>query len=463
MNKVKQKCGIAIIVLGIVCVIGGIAHRMSSPDLSSSDDSRDLLTDYHLGLNFFVFDGAQKSQDASSSLREMSATETAQDLEGLHADVARQFTNGDVLWSTVNPKPDVWNWETTDDVIRTIAKTSEPIVTLFSLQYASPNAPWNTRTTFSKTMTSEAETYVRTVVRRYKDTVTYWEIGNEMDHWRSEDPNDAAVNIAALAETKAPANAPKSGFSPAEQGAFLAAVAAIIRTEDSDAVIVMPGMSAINEYTMNTWLPGIIDGAGKEAFDVVNYHDYGSWDGMQSRIDLLKKTMKTLGIISSPIWLTETGSTASSTLTVRTEYPNSPVSQAADVIRRPLTAFANGITVTLWHTYFSSSDERTNRWRAYGLYDADGNASPAYSVYKTLTDAFPASSIENISPNAETFIMKITSINSEITYAVWGTSGTWALPPGITAAYTITDSGLSSSPTSPGSTITLSSTPQLFR
>lgn len=214
---------------------------------------------------------------------------------------------------------------------------------------------------------------------------------------------------------------------------------------------------------MNTWLPGIVDGAGKEAFDVVNYHDYESWDGMQSRIDLLKKTMKTLGVTNTPIWLTETGSTASGTLTVRTDYPNSPVSQAADVIRRPLTAFANGINVTLWHTYFSSSDEPTNRWRAYGLYDANGTASPAYSVYKTLTDSFPASSIENISPNAETFIMKITSMNAEITYAVWGTTGTWVTPSGITTAYTITDSGISSSPASPGSTITLSPTPQLFR
>lgn len=416
---------------------------------SSTVESHDLLTNAHLGLNFFVFQGGAKAEQA---VRAISSAATATDLAALHAEAVRQLTNADVLWSTVEPREGVWNWTPTDAALNAIVNTSEPIVELFAMQYASPNAPWKRTGTFEKTMTPEAETYIRAVVGRYKDRVKYWEIGNEMDHWRAADPGEADRLKGKFSDVidKMPTLLPADGYNPEAQGRFFAAVATIVREEDPDAVMVMPGMAAIADYQTDTWLPEFVAGAGVDAFDVVNYHDYGSWDGMQNRFDALKQTMKELGISNKPIWLTETGSTADRTLTQRTDYPNSTKTQAADVSRRLLVALSNGANLAIWHTYFSSpSLEETNPWRAYGLRDENGDHYPSYDAYQSLAESFPAESVENVSTNDDAYIMKITPIDGAVAYVVWG-SGRWTVPEGLESE-------------SAGSEISLTSTPRLYR
>jgi len=90
--------------------------------------------------------------------------------------------------------------------------------------------------------------------------VKYWEIGNEMDHWRAADPTPAATTQSKRSPRGLPPSYPLDGFSPQEQGAFFAQVADFIRARDPDAVIVMPGMGGLSDYTLNTWLAGVIEG-----------------------------------------------------------------------------------------------------------------------------------------------------------------------------------------------------------
>ena len=438
--------------------------EQSAPTASTTTPgSTDLLSNYHLGLNFFIFKGGTGKAATMNSTRSLAPDTTATDLASLHAEVVRQLTNADALWDTVEPREGAWNWTSTDSALQALSATSEPIVDLFAMQYASPNAPWKTTGTFEKTMTPEAETYLRAVVGRYKDIVKYWEIGNEMDHWRAADPGvTAPKNLSA--DSKLPQLKPTDGYSPEDQGKFFAAAAAIVREIDPDAVMVMPGMASVDSFQTGTWLPGFVKGAGTDGFDVVNYHDYQSWDGMQSRFNALHTAMQTLGISGKPIWLTETGSTTDATLAQRTNYPNSTTTQAADVLRRLLTALSNGVNVAIWHTYFSSpSLNGTNAWRGYGLRDENGTQYPSYSAYQALGESFPATSVQNISTTSGMYVIKITPVSGPVAYAVWG-SGTWTVPTGLTSQYTISSTAVAKTAApAAGSSVTLSVIPQLFR
>jgi hypothetical protein len=297
----------------------------------------------------------------------------------------------DLLWREVEPHNDAWDFSRADRILAEVPGT--PIVTLFRMQYSSATPPWAGPEEFQRTLGPEARDYLDKVVRRYRDQVRYWEVGNEMDHWRAADP-DAPKRRGG----KPPPQMPAGGFSPEEQGAFIAEVAAFIRARDPDAVIVLPGMAGLSSYVLETWLPGVVRGGGREAFDVVNYHHYGRWQDFPGARSRLQQAIGRLGLGDKPVWLTETGSTASPSLRMRTDYPNGPPSQAADVFRRTLPAWAAGDSLVLWHTHLSSPDRPNNRWRLYGLRRSNATLLPSWYSFKLLTtEVTPFSAVTPVS------------------------------------------------------------------
>ena len=294
---------------------------------------------------------------------------------GVHA--FRQFIKADMFWERVEPTNDDWAFTMPDQVLPN--QQFEPIVTLFSLQYASPTPPWlPNKSDFHKTLGPDAEDYLETLIDRYGEYVKYWELGNEMGHWAgAADPRPGG---------KLPSHVPDDGFTPEEQGIFLKEVSEFIRARDPDAVIVLPGMGGLGTHTLDYWLTGVIKGAGgHDWFDIVNYHHYGSWQNYLKQRPLLDAARQELGIMEKPVWLTETGSTSSGTLTIRSDYPNSEKSQSADVFRRVIQAFGHGDELVLWHTYIGSAGEE-NDWRDYGMRDPDGRFKPAYYSYRLLVE-----------------------------------------------------------------------------
>ena len=385
-----------------------------------------------VGLNFIRFywhDETDLSQEGSVASRMDYVQPEAifGDLMDLRVHAFRQFIKADLLWDKIEPHDDQWDFSRADEVITNA--NLEPIVTLFRLQYASPTPPWTVRSEdFQRTLGPDAEDYLRRLVGRYGEYITYWELGNEMDHWAvAYDPSSPAYKRA---ESKLPAYSPADGFSPQDQGVFLKQVAEFIRERDPDAVIVLPGFTLA--AIADDWLEEVIKGAGtSDWFDVVNYHFYGSWERHKELRPKLDEKLKELGIDSKSVWLTETGSTSSPTLKVRTNYPNSDESQCADVFRRIIQGYAFGDEFVAWHTYIGSTGEG-NDWRDYGLRNPDGSFKPSYYAFRLLVEELiPFETVEMISGMPEfTNLYLITTRGGVRKYVVWG-RGTFEIPTGM--------------------------------
>ncbi len=409
----------------------------TTPLTASTDLNRP--TNPQIGLNFIRFyfsldEGGKGTLDTTTPITQPDTI--FEDFSTLHINVFRQFVKGDLLWDNVEPKEGSWDFTAPDTVM--ITPDFQPVVTLFSMQYASPTPPWEKDATkFQKTLGPEAKEYLDTILDRYVAYVTYWEIGNEMDHWRFCDETEATRASIATKNPSVETSkvvCPEGGFSPQEQGEFFAEVAAYIREKDADAIIVMPGMSGLDDYQVKTWFAGVLEGGGTDWFDVVNYHYYGDWKKYGIQREALTAFLEANNIANKPVWLTETGSTSDATLTQRTNYPNSEESQAADVFRRIIQAYGYGDSLVMWHTYIGSEDDMaTNDWRAYGLMSGTGKKKPSYYAFKLLTEELtPFSSVTTIHADFKGVnSYKIVTEAGATKYVAWG-SGTFTIPSGIT-------------------------------
>ncbi len=385
-----------------------------------------------------------------------------QDFADLGVQAYRQFIKADLYWDVVEPQKGQWDFSRTDAVIP--YANFEPIVTLFSNQYASPSPPWcDSPEAFQKTLGADAREYLERVVTRYAPYVKYWEIGNEMEHWRIADPGSdtGGRQVAPM-----PRCAPADGFSPEEQGRFLSQAAQYIREHDPDAVIVMPGLIGLSDYSLDTWLAWTMQSGG-DWFDIVNYHYYGPWQRYPGLRANLSAFLETHGIADKPVWMTETGVTSSATLTERTDYPNSPESQAADVFRRLVQGWGGGDRLVLWHTYLSSADTPQNVWRGYGILTENGEPKPAYYAYQLLTqELIPFRQVTPLSVDPRgANVYRVETGGGAVRYVVWG-SGSFTVPAGVTQMTSVVpDSAgnFSWTDVTPGQTIALSDFPLLLR
>ncbi len=405
-----------------------------------------------LGLNFIRF-----YWDAQSPC--FQPQQIFEDFSVLKVGTYRQLIKAGVTWDVVEPENDQWNFSIPDQII--LHSPVPPILSLFAQQYASPTPPWeNDPQKFQKTLGDEAKDYIRHVVERYKDYVTYWELGNEMEHWRAADPNDRRVG-------RLPPSYPLDGFSPREQGVFLSQAAALVKKLDPDAVIVLPGMGSLSDYSINTWLKGVIEGGGSDWFDVVNYHYYSNWQRYSNLRSNLQNFLEQNGIADKPVWCTETGATSSPTLTLRTNYPNSPESQAAEVFRRIVQAWRAGDALVAWHTYIGSPDVPNNDWRCYGIRAANGAAKPAYYSFKLLANELTPFEKVDVLQNDWKGVnaFKFTLPQNTVKYVAWGT-GHLSVPQGVTKMTSVLADSTGTfhwEPVTPGQILQLSDMPVLLK
>ena len=407
---------------------GDIVEEPSKLEALPSTDL-DRPEKLQIGVNFIRFywseDNSQSETGSFDTPSDYVQPEAIfEDFSKLGINTFRQFIKADFLWNIIESQDNQWDFSQADNVVTN--PDFEPIVTLFAIQYASPTPPWTeSNKDFQKTLGLEAKDYIETLIDRYGDYVTYWELGNEMSHWVAAEnpPEDSSL----------PFYYPLDGFSPQEQGFFLRQVSEFIKGRDPDAVIVLPGMGGIGAHSLDFWLEGVIEGAGgTDWFDIVNYHFYGGWESFTKQRQQFDQKLVELSIDDKPVWLTETGSTSSETLTLRTDYPNSEESQCADVFRRIIQAYGYGDDLVFWHTYIGSSGEE-NDWRDYGLRSPVGEFRKTYYTFKLLIhELIPFESVELIfsDPQGKNVYL-ITTDEGDEKYVVWGTGG-YEVAEGIT-------------------------------
>ena len=193
----------------------------------------------------------------------------------------------------------------------------------------------------------------------------------------------------------------------------------------------MPGLPSLDEYSLKTWLPAVIESGGRDWFDIVNYHYYEDWERFPLLRPQFQAALQRLKIDDKPVWLTETGSSWNASNTAFTDYPNSPESQAADIFRRVVQAWGHGDQLAEWHTYISSYDE-DGMWSAYGIRSETGQPQSSLAAFKLLTsELVPFERVEKIAADGRSEnIYKVTTSAGEVKYVVWG-KGTFTVPTGV--------------------------------
>lgn len=380
------------------------------------------------------------------------------ELGDLGIETVRQLSHADVMWAGLEPTDGNYFYANTDSVL---ALTElEPRYTLFSAQYSSPTPPWATSPAeFQKELGTEAYDYLDHALTRYADDVRYWEIGNEMFHWVAADPPVTGV-------TTLPTSYPLDGYSPEEQADFLAATAAYIRAQDPDAIIVLPAVIAANAST-DDWLQRVVARTGSDWFDVVTYHSYAEWQVARADRPHLGVEMSALDLDDKLVQLTETGSSSDLLNTNRTDYPNSPDSQAADVFRRLLPGWAAGDSSCIWHTYREHTDEVEAGMEGTALFEEDFSPkASAYAMMLLNTELLPFVQVTDASVESlGVYAYEVRSADGSVHWAAWG-SGTWTVPTGMTQKTSVIADASGThtwQATSAGSSITLQDTPVLLR
>lgn len=285
------------------------------------------------------------------------------------ADLARgagiQWTREDFAWNLFQPLPggeyDAFTLQVFDDMVETAAAKGFEIVGMISATQdwiAAHPSP------------ADAEGYaryadfVRFLVNRYKDKISYWEIWNEPDgpeYWNPK-PDPAAyaglLQAGCAAVKEADPTAKVLGFAVAEIDSGFAEQAAAV-------------------------------GAGA-CVDIVSAHPYSNpwaWENshllpaMEDFMDFAR------GLGNKPVWITEMGwSTDTGPDGV------SPERQAELLVRAYLTNMALGVDVIMGYLFRDDGVDPTDKGMNYGIITNENaepplEPKPAYTAFSVMTAA----------------------------------------------------------------------------
>jgi hypothetical protein len=284
------------------------------------------------------------------------------------AQLYRQLTYADLIWSTVEPQNNQWNFGFSDSVFKGYPQF-EYAANLYSFTVEdigyqvpwkaceTPGCGWNARND-----SADTKDYLKTCIDRYSSTVKYWDLGNEAE------------------EGRYPAGLPMLEFAR-----FFAHNYRWIKSINPDVKVILPatvgtyGVPLQNKYNWFRTMFGL--GAGKSC-DIIGYHDYNSWWTMPVHIDSIMKIKASFGLQEKPLWLSE--SSSSSVHTSISPAYSSVDEQAADVWRRSCLAWGKGVEMFIWHGCWSS--DVPSVWAEFGLLDHHGQKKKSYHSYRLLAD-----------------------------------------------------------------------------
>jgi hypothetical protein len=284
------------------------------------------------------------------------------------AQLYRQLTYADVIWSQIEPQNNQWNFSQRDSVFKGYPQFKYAAnlysFTVNDIGYQvpwkaceTPGCGWNARND-----SIETKEYLKTCIDRYSSTVKYWDLGNEAE------------------DGKFPAGIPIIDFVK-----FFKYNYRWIKEINPNVKVILPatvGTYGVPLQKKYEWFRTIFQlGAGNDC-DIIGYHDYNSWWTMPVHIDSIMKIKNSFGLKDKPLWLSE--SSCSSIHTSISPGYSSVNEQAADVWRRSCLAWSKGVEMFIWHGCWSS--EVPSVWAEFGLLDHHGLKKKSYHSFKLLAD-----------------------------------------------------------------------------
>ncbi len=368
---------------------GGVAtaatgsYSISSSSLDVPDltriGNRDSGAPYRVGFNMIrTVNGAGSVNNANNVMN---------DITEMGGQGMRQIQDGDLTWfSVINKRGNGFDFGDADTWMRNDYGLY-PIPTLFQIGPATAARHWNKNCPHEGASESEycrepytpdgdvmdagdrsakaaAKSYMTAVARHYQGSgIRHFEIMNEPARYKHFD-------LAFFYMYR---------WSPKDYAKLLQLASKTIKATMSSAKIVAGGMVYYDNQETNgrdeMW-EDFFDkalGAGANKYiDVVNFHYYGNWKGLEDHIGEVQTIMKRHGIGKKPIWMTEVGSSATA---------KSQKEQAADVFRFFSVAFGNGVELANWHTHVSSHDGAEN-WGGFGTRASGGRKNLSWHTYK---------------------------------------------------------------------------------
>lgn len=235
------------------------------------------------------------------------------------------------------------------------------------------------------------EKYIDSIVKRYNNVVTSWEIINEVDK---------------------KINRKKRGWLNAEEYVKLLKMAhSSIKSNNKDAIVIFSGLSNINSNIVDSVFCHDVN----SYFDIMNIHRYCNKsrepEKMIETFEEIRLKMQKYNI-DKPLWLTECGtSTAKGWSTEKIQAQRLP--------RIFLISFACGADKVFW--YKSRSNELSDdRDCHFGLWHKDYAPKLAFYTFQTLTKMCPDGSTRpQLKNNDGIFIAKWKRPDGKNVWALW--------------------------------------------
>lgn len=273
-------------------------------------------------------------------------------IDSLNAPLIRQMQNRDLTWDYMEMPNNDFHFLKADTLIL-MNPTSQFIGTLFHENGAKDTlnlSPWGSNSS------ADRINYVTVVVNHYKNSVNFWEIGNENSHsWK------------------------KGNFSPAQYAALLQEISPIVYAADTNSKIIISGLgNPEDQWNLNDsnmiWLDSVLLNSGNnpgQYFDIIDCHLYIEWFRIPVFVRKIQSVLNQYGCNNKLIMVGENG--------ISGDYSNTwPLAgvgtknQAQQVFTRMCLAVGSGASHSSW---FSHIDDFGN----------NGNFHGYGSVYHTTT------------------------------------------------------------------------------
>jgi hypothetical protein len=309
-----------------------------------------------------------------------------------------------VSWSAVEPvRGAPYNWTALIELDRALAQAQALGLTPVVIVRGTPSwaaADPSGCASISDEYFADYARFMAALVKRYRDVVRYWEMGNEPDiDWR-------------LAESNFPfgcwGNIDDPYYYGGERyGRMLMAVAPAMRDASPGIQIINGGLLLNRPLTTDPtyghpeqFLEGMLRAGAANSFDILAFHSYpmyvaanydhdlyfgDAWPAVGGwtfgKTNYVRAVMARYGV-SKPLWLNETGMVCVEVFSPCAPPPSAFFDAQADYLVRMMSRAASlHITQISWYTLEGPG------WESTGLLDGNQSPRPAFEAYRRLIAA----------------------------------------------------------------------------